>query len=263
MRALTHHQREPMVVARDRGVVAGRGWAVAAAAVAVDDPRLGRRGGDHRHGGPDLDALSDGSASVAAEFRGRARSVRDRCISSAIVTGPLMRKIVADAQLAYKVHMVSARFLDSIERRWRAIETAGSLLQRIERAGRSLTITDLRVTGNLSRQARWDDGEQELSLMLVRNQVTMRKQSMVWSAPVAAVVSNHAIGRWHARRFNLAADGLFEDLRLLADAAPGLIVAARTSGDPEFSVETGGGDCQGLVSNDGSGHLFLNTRTFF
>jgi hypothetical protein len=195
-----------------------------------------------------------------AEFRGLARAARQRFLVAALETGPLMKAIVEAAQAQYRGRTtnVPLRLVQSVAARWADISRAGCLSQTIVLDRRTLEISDIRVTGSTATSPTWDGNE--IGICIIRNNLQMKKTGMVWIAPILAGVSLHALGRFHQRAWIPSPEGLLDDLKILSEAAPGIIASmART-----FELPTPNGAFKGhlAVSPDAPDAPYLNVRTF-
>jgi hypothetical protein len=228
--------------------------------------RPGHRGGDHRHGGPDVDALVDEAAPIGAEFIGLARLARQRYHASVAVS-PAMQTIATFARAAYGTHRgtVSPRTLAFVERRWRILDPAGLVVQTIVADGRTLAIRDVRAVDHMLAAASWAEGAEEGGICLCDNSLRLERRRLSGDAAITTTLSLHCLGRFFQRQLggvSSSLDALAHQLSFLADAAPPLLSSARS---PEVHLETPSGSWHGHIARDidGKRRPWLNLRTFY
>jgi hypothetical protein len=194
-----------------------------------------------------MSAVRTDSHLTDAEFKGMARTLRDRMAAASIVSTPLMITIYHDAsatlQRRKRQHAAfRPDHLLEFERRWMAIPHEERLRLDVKRSKTGLVITEARVSSMVLTNTAWRGGQKELDLVIAGMRLTLGAKKVRAETYPLAVVSLHAVSRRYRRGFSNEHAAIMGDLTALAQ------VEIPDAPTPEFFVTApSGGEWRGSV----------------
>jgi hypothetical protein len=119
--------------------------------------------------------------------------------------------------------------LDQAISDWRAgMPALGCLATHVEldRTRRSLILAELRLTGADYELPKWINPKREPALALSSIILKVSKHECSLNAHSLAIIGLHALARWKQRNFDITEPKLLEDLKLLGEHCPRLVLSA-------------------------------------
>jgi hypothetical protein len=206
---------------------------------------------------------------IPAEFLGRGRSFRNRIINADDQAVRTMTRVFSPlARRAERSSVPRRELLQGAARHWRQQMPAdGFLDSNIQLSRRELHIREVRLGGGTSCQPAWNEGVTEPVIAIMLIDLHVAPEICRLMTDPAALVCQHALGRWYQRALNTSDAALVSDLSRLAASYDQILTTYQTTGDPRFLCPANDGQWAGSVTKrlsaaTGRHETILNVRTF-
>jgi hypothetical protein len=222
------------------------------------------------HGAPDTEksgfprpAIIAERPRLSAEHLGQARLMRGR-LRTAEIAAQIAVTDVWKLLCSPKQPHTRGRVLAAAAEMWRRrVPDCGCIERRIDVGKHHLEIEELRAGGEAEFWfEEWgEDAEHELSIALVRIELSASRKRSEVSPHKVAHISLHAATRWHERAADRSDEAFAASMRVMADRYAEILAAPSAS----FAIEVAEGRWLGSVAritNQATPERVLAVRTF-